>query len=199
MGLRWPRVDHGLARRHATPLLAGISLARVALTVPVMVLIYLGADVRYAYVAAAVVFTVAAATDFVDGYLARRWHRGTDLGVFLDTTSDKLLVAGVLIALAGAGRAWGWAVAVIIGREIAVLGLKAAAASDGTVVYPSIWGKIKFNVQFLAIFLAIVRYDQRFGDMFLDEWVMTAAVIVTVLSAWSYIKYLPSAFRNAAP
>lgn len=199
MGLRCPRVDHDLAPRHATPLLAGISLARVVLTAPVMALIYLGADVRYAYVAAAALFTVAAATDFVDGYLARRWHRGTDLGVFLDTTADKLLVAGVLVALVGAGRAWGWAAAVIIGREIAVLGLKAAAASDGTVVYPSIWGKVKFNVQFLAIFVAILRYNHRIGNMFLDEWAMTAAVIVTVLSAWSYLKYLPPAFRNAAP
>lgn len=199
MGLRYLHVDHDLARRHATPLLAGISLARVALAVPVMVLIYLGADVRYAYVAAAAVFTVAAATDFVDGYLARRWHRGTELGVFLDTTADKLLVAGVLVALVGAGRAWGWAAAVIIGREIAVLGLKAAAAIDGTVVYPSIWGKLKFNVQFVAIFLAILRYDQRIGNMFLDEWAMAVAVIVTVLSAWSYLKYLPSAFRDAAP
>ncbi|HET9082345.1 MAG TPA: CDP-diacylglycerol--glycerol-3-phosphate 3-phosphatidyltransferase [Trebonia sp.] len=199
MGLRYLHVDHDLARRHATPLLAGISLARVVLAVPVMVLIYLGADVRYAYVAAAAVFTVAAATDFLDGYLARRWHRGTELGVFLDTTADKLLVAGVLVALVGAGRAWGWAAAVIIGREIAVLGLKAAAAIDGTVVYPSIWGKLKFNVQFVAIFLAILSYDQRIGNMFLDEWAMTAAVIVTVLSAWSYLKYLPSAFRNAGP
>lgn len=199
MGPRYPRSDHDLTRRHATSLLAGISLTRVALAVPVMVLVYLGADVRYAYVAAAAIFTVAAATDFADGYLARRWHRGTELGVFLDTTADKLLVAGVLISLVVAGRAWGWAAALIIGREIAVLGLKAAAASDGTVVYPSIWGKIKFVVQFAAIFLAILRYDQRVGNMFLDEWAMTAAVIVTVLSAWSYLKYLPSAFRNAVP
>lgn len=194
MGPRYPRVDWGAARRHATPLLAGISLARVVAAVPVMVLIYLGA-----YVAAAALFTAAAATDFLDGYLARRWHSSTALGVFLDTTADKLLVAGVLIALVVAGRAWGWAAALIIGREIAVLGLKAAAASDGTVVYPSIWGKIKFVVQFAAIFLAILRYDQRVGNMFLDEWAMTAAVIVTVLSAWSYLKYLPSAFRNAVP
>lgn len=199
MGPRYPRSDHDLTRRHATSLLAGISLTRVALAVPVMVLVYLGADVRYAYVAAAAIFTVAAATDFADGYLARRWHRGTELGVFLDTTADKLLVTTALIALVGAGRAWGWAAAVIIGREIAVLGLKAAAASDGAVIYPSIWGKVKFTVQFIAIFLAILRYDQRVGPMFLDEWVMTAAVIVTVLSAFSYLKYLPAAFRNAAP
>lgn len=198
MGIRYLHIDD-MTRRHAAPLLAGISVARVVLTVPVMVLIYLGADVRYAYVAAAALFAVAAATDFLDGYLARRWHRSTELGVFLDTAADKLLVAGVLIALVDVGRAWGWAAAVIIGREIAVLGLKAAAASSGTVVYPSIWGKLKFNVQFIAILLAILRYDQTIGNMLLDEWAMTAAVIVTVLSAWSYLKYLPSAFRASQP
>jgi CDP-diacylglycerol---glycerol-3-phosphate 3-phosphatidyltransferase len=186
-------------RRRAAQLLNGISLARVVLTVPVMALIFLGAEAGYAYVAAAALFTVAAATDFLDGYLARKWHQTTELGVFLDTTADKLLVAGVLIALVAAGRAWGWAAAVIIGREIAVLGLKAAAASSGTVVYPSIWGKLKFGVQFAAIFLAILRYDQRIGNMYLDEWAMTVAVIVTVLSAWSYLKYMSSAFGGTRP
>jgi CDP-diacylglycerol--glycerol-3-phosphate 3-phosphatidyltransferase len=199
MGLGYPRVVGDTARRHAMPLLAGISLARVVLAVPVMVLISLGASVRYTYVTAAALFTVAAATDFLDGYLARRWHRSTALGVFLDTTADKLLVACVLIALVGSGRVWAWAAAVIIGREIAVLGLKAAAAGHGVVVSPSIWGKLKFNVQFVALFLAILRYDQRAGNMFLDEWAMTAAVVVTVLSAWSYLKYLPYAFRADSP
>jgi CDP-alcohol phosphatidyltransferase len=77
---------------------------------------------------------------------------------------------------------------VIIGREIAVLGLEAAAAGHGVVVSPSIWGKLKLNVQFVALFPAIIRYDQKVGNMFLDEWAMTAAVVVTVLSAWSYLK-----------
>jgi len=189
----------GADRRHAAQLLNGISLARVALTVPVMALIFAGAHVQYAYPAAAALFTVAAATDFFDGYLARKWHRTSQLGVFLDTTADKLLVAGVLIALVAADRAWGWAAALIIGREIAVLGLKAAAAGSGIVVHPSIWGKVKFNVQFVAILLAILRYDQRIGNMYLDEWAMTAAVIVTVLSAWSYLKYMAPAFHGTQP
>ena len=62
-------------RRHATQFLNGISLARVVLTVPVTALILLGPTVRYCFAAAAALFTVAAATDFLDGYLARRWHR----------------------------------------------------------------------------------------------------------------------------
>ena len=180
-----------LGRRPATQFLNGLSLARMVLGVPVIALILLGPTVRYCYVTAAVLFAVAAATDFLDGFLARRWHQTSDLGVFLDTTADKMLVSGVLIALVAVGRASPWAAAVIIWRELAILGLRAVAATSGTVVYPSIWGKLKFNVQFVAILLAILRYHHRIGPMYLDQWAMTVAAVVTVLSAWSYLERLP--------
>jgi CDP-diacylglycerol---glycerol-3-phosphate 3-phosphatidyltransferase len=179
-------------RRRTAQLLNGISLLRVVMILPVTVLVLLGPTVRYAYVAAAVLFTVAAATDFLDGYLARRWRATTELGVFLDTTADKLLVSGVLIALVAVGRASPWAALVIVGREIAVLGLKAAAATSGTVVRPSIWGKLKFNAQFLAIVLAMLRFPYRIGFLYLDQWVMAAAVVMTVLSASQYFTRLSS-------
>ena len=178
-------------RRHAAQLLNGLSLARMVLGVPVMALILLGPTAGYCFVTAAVLFTVAAATDFLDGYLARRWHSTSDLGVFLDTTADKMLVSAALIALVAIGRASPWAAAVIVWRELAVLGLRAAAAASGTVVYPTIWGKLKFNVQFVAILLAILRYHHRIGPMYLDQWAMTVAAVVTVLSAWSYLERLP--------
>jgi CDP-diacylglycerol---glycerol-3-phosphate 3-phosphatidyltransferase len=179
-------------RRRTVQLLNGISLLRVVMVLPVMALVLLGPTVRYAYAAAAVLFTAAAATDFLDGYLARRWRATTELGVFLDTTADKLLVSGVLIALVAVGRASPWAALVIVGREIAVLGLKAAAATSGTVVRPSIWGKLKFNVQVLAIVLAILRLPPRIGFWYLDEWIMAVAVVITVLSASQYFTRLSS-------
>jgi CDP-diacylglycerol--glycerol-3-phosphate 3-phosphatidyltransferase len=184
-------------RRRAAQFLNGISLARVVLVVPVMALVLLGPTVRYCFAAAAVLFTVAAATDFLDGYLARRWHSTSEFGAFLDTTADKLLVSGALIALVAVGRASPWAALIIVGREIAILGLKSAAATSGTVVYPSIWGKLKFNVQFVAIILAMLRYNHRIGLMYLDEWAMTVAVIVTVLSAWSYLTHFSSLLKGA--
>ena len=85
----------------------------------------------------------------------------------------------------------------IIGREIAILGLRSAAAAHGTVVYPTIWGKLKFIVQFVAILLAMLRYHHRIGPMYLDEWAMTVAVVVTVLSAWGYLARLPSLLKGA--
>jgi CDP-diacylglycerol--glycerol-3-phosphate 3-phosphatidyltransferase len=184
------------SRRHAANVLNGLSLARIILGVPVIALILLGPSTSYCFAAAAAVFTVAAATDFLDGYLARRWHRTSDLGVFLDTTADKMLVAGALIALVAVGHASAWAAAVIVWRELAVLGLKAAAATSGTVIYPSFWGKLKFNVQFVAIILALFRYHHRIGPMYLDQWAMAVAAAVTVLSAWSYLKSLPSLLQG---
>jgi len=189
-------IRDNMDQRRPAQLLNGISLARVVLAVPVLALILAGPSVRYAYVSAAILFTIAAATDFLDGYLARRWHCTSELGVFLDTTADKLLIAAALVGLVAVGRAWAWVALIIIGREIAILGLKAAAAGSGTVVYPSIWGKLKFNVQFVAVVLAILRYHERIGIMYLDQWAMTLAAVVTVLSAGSYRAQFFALFRD---
>jgi CDP-diacylglycerol--glycerol-3-phosphate 3-phosphatidyltransferase len=155
-----------------------------------------GIDHRFAI--AAVVFTIAAATDFFDGYLARRWQQTSTLGAFLDSVADKLLVAAVLLALVEVGRAWAWAAAVIIGRELAVMGLRGLAAMDGTKVPPSIWGKIKANLQFIAIGFAIIRFDEPLGAMFWDEWLMAAAVVATVISGVEYFRRYSRVLRPVA-
>ena len=67
------------------------------------------------------------------------------------------------------------------------MGLRGAVAAGGDLVRPSIWGKAKANVQFLAIFLAIVRVPERVGPLYLDEYVMIAAAVITVLSAVEYL------------
>ena len=170
----------------ATALLVRITSARIALVPLVMALVLVGGRVRYAYVAAAVLFLVAAGTDFVDGYLARRWALTTTLGAFLDTTADKLLVAGTLVALVAVERASPWIAAIIVGRDLVILGLRGVAAANAVVFPPSVWGKAKNIVQFVAIFLALLRYPEPLGPLFLDEWVMLAAAVVAVLSALEY-------------
>src|SRR5215213_11980079 len=132
---------------------------------------------------AAVLFAVAALTDFFDGYLARRWKVTTTLGSFLDTTADKLLVTGVLMALVAVERASPWIATIIIGRELVIMGLRGVIAADGSVMAPSIWGKLKTNVQFFAILLAIVRPDIVVAGAYLDEWGMALAAVVTIGSA----------------
>ncbi len=136
---------------------------------------------------AAVIFALAAITDFVDGYLARRWHTESVLGAFLDPTADTVLVIGSLVGLVAVDRVWVWAALVIIFREIAVMGLRGIVAVSGGVVKPSQWGKIKAAAQFVAILLALVRLPEPWGPFYLDEWVMLLAVAATLGSFWGYI------------
>ena len=175
--------------------LSGLTYTRIVAVPVVMALILAGPDHSGAYTAAAVVFAVAALTDFADGYLARRWAVTTKLGSFLDTTADKLLVTGALIALVNVDLASPWIAAIIIGREILILGLRGVVAAEGTVFPPSIWGKLKTNVQFVAIFLAILHLGNPIGPFRLDEWVMIAAAVITVLSAVEYLNRFASALR----
>jgi CDP-diacylglycerol--glycerol-3-phosphate 3-phosphatidyltransferase len=181
--------------RSARAIAAG-SAVRIVLT-PVVMWLVLEGDSDSAELAALVLFCVAAATDWVDGRLARRWGVTSKLGSFLDTTADKLLVSGVLIALLAAGRVSTWIVAVIIGRELVVMGLRGVVASEGEVMAPSMLGKLKTSIQFLAIALAIFRPGERILGLFVDEWVMLAAAVITVASAADYlVRVLPAVARE---
>jgi CDP-diacylglycerol---glycerol-3-phosphate 3-phosphatidyltransferase len=162
----------------------------------VMALVLAGDRVRYAYAIDGVLFAAAAFTDFVDGRLARRWKQVSDLGSFLDTTADKLLVAGALVALVSVGRASPWIAFLIIGREILILGLRGAIAADGTVMKPSIWGKLKATIQFTAITLAIVRTSTRLGPLYPDQWAMLVAAVFTIGSAVDYLARFAGIFSG---
>lgn len=147
---------------------------------------------------AAVVFAVAAATDFLDGYLARRWQTESVLGAFLDTTADKILVTGALLALVSIDRVSIWAAVIIIFREFAVMALRGVVASSGGLVRPSTWGKIKAAAQFLAIFTAYLRLPEPWGPLYADQWLMLAAVIVTIASFWGYLSAFWDVVRKPA-
>ncbi len=144
------------------------------------------------YTPAAILFVAAAATDWFDGRLARRWGVTTKLGSFLDTTADKLLVTTALMGLVAIHRASPWVALVIISREFAILGLRAAVAAGGVTFETSMLGKWKATVQFAAVTLAILRPDVTIANAYLDEWAMVATAIVT---AWSGADYL---VRSAA-
>ncbi len=136
---------------------------------------------------AAVLFLVAAFTDFLDGLLARRWQVTTKLGSFLDTTADKLLVATTLIGLVAVNRASAWVAFVIVAREFTILGLRAAVAAGGANLETSMFGKWKASLQFAAIAVAILRPHVIIGGAYLDQWLM---IIVAAITAWSGIEYL---------
>jgi CDP-diacylglycerol--glycerol-3-phosphate 3-phosphatidyltransferase len=170
----------------AARFLAAGTCVRILLAPLVMALVLAGG--QDGETPAAVLFAIAAATDYWDGRLARRWNVTTTLGSFLDTTADKLLVTGVLIALVGDDRVSPWIAAIIVGRELIILGLRGAVAVDGAVMQPSIWGKLKTTIQFIAILLAILRPGGTIGGEYLDEWVMLVAAVVTVMSAVDYLQ-----------
>lgn len=144
----------------------------------------------------AALFAVAAATDFLDGWLARRWGVTSTLGSFLDTTADKLLVATVLVALVSVGRASPWLAAVIVGRELTILGLRGTVAAEGLVFPPSPGGKAKAALQFLAILLAILRPWSPVGGAYVDEWAMVLAAAVTVATGADYLVRFSATLRR---
>jgi CDP-diacylglycerol---glycerol-3-phosphate 3-phosphatidyltransferase len=168
--------------------LAVATSVRILLS-PVVLALVLSHD----YTAAAIVFLVGAATDWIDGRLARRWGVTTRLGAFLDTTADKLLVSTALIGLVAVDRASPWVALVIIAREFTILGLRTAVVSDGRNFDTSMFGKWKATVQFIAIALAMLRPDVTIGGVFLDQWLMVLAAVIT---GWSGIDYLIR-FRRA--
>lgn len=156
-----------------------ISVARIVL-VPICVALLLGGsedDVRLA----AVVFVIAALSDFVDGYVARARNSSTTFGQFVDPLADKLLVTCVLIALVEMQRAAAWVAMVIVAREFAVSGLRMIAASS-EVIAASRLGKWKTFAQMVAI-LALMLNTSHDA---VNDVLVGVAVLLTVASAAQY-------------
>ena len=150
----------------------------------------------HTYTTAAVLFLVAAATDWFDGRLARRWNVTTTLGSFLDTTADKLLVTTTLVGLVAVHRASPWVALIIIAREFTILGLRAAVAAGGARFDTSMLGKWKATVQFVAVALAMLRPDVTIAGAYLDQWAMVVATIVTAWSGADYLARSSAALRS---
>ncbi len=138
-------------------------------------------------------FLLAAITDFVDGYLARSRKQITVLGKLMDPIADKLLVGGALISLVEIGRAPAWLVVIIVGREFAVNGLRAVAASQHIVIPAGSLGKAKMVAQVVAIGFLILNvplYTLQWGASTLELTagyvLLWIAGILTVLSGIDY-------------
>src|ERR1043166_8071225 len=97
------------------------------------------------------VFLIAAATDLLDGYLARRWGQVTTIGTLLDPIADKLLISAALISLVQVNAVPGWMVILIVGREFAISGLRSIAAAEGYTIRASDLGKTKMISQVAAV------------------------------------------------
>tara|TARA_B100000929_G_C15312455_1_gene354338 strand:+ start:58 stop:624 length:567 start_codon:yes stop_codon:yes gene_type:complete len=144
---------------------------------------------------AAVLFGIALATDWLDGYLARRWDQTSDFGAFLDPVADKLIVCGVLVMLTYRVPEFFVALpaAIIVGRELTVSALRewmAELGERGIVAVGSL-GKYKTAVQMLAIFLMLFDLFER-GTIFFVGVVLL--VISSAITLWSMVLYLKQAW-----
>ena len=131
------------------------------------------------------IFLLAALTDLADGIIARRTKAVTVTGTLLDPIADKLLMSAAFISLVELGLAPAWMVAVIVGREFAVAGLRQVAHEHGIVIAANWWGKLKTLSQIVAVSLLIVSF--QLGEWALvARWALWLALLMTVASLVSY-------------
>jgi CDP-diacylglycerol--glycerol-3-phosphate 3-phosphatidyltransferase len=178
-----------------------ITLARIAL-IPAVLILASTPGVAYAW-AACIVFVVAAATDFVDGYLARRLGLVTVLGKFLDPLADKLIVLSTLIILVGTGRAPAWLTVLLMSRELAITGLRAVASDEGFVIAAGTGGKIKTVLQLVGIGFLLVHYPLTIDGVVIDchqvgLWITYGSLVMSILSAVDYFRFFASAAAKQA-
>lgn len=180
-----------------------LTILRIAM-IPVFMAFFFLTMIPYNYFIAAIVFVLAAATDFLDGYIARKYHLVTNLGKFLDPIADKVLVSTALILMLTVDAIlpplFSIAVAVILARELIVSGFRMVAASRGLVLAADKIGKVKTVFQDLAIFVLLAGYD--FFGVFdsspdsvnpINVAGLVLLVIAAVLTIWSGVSYI---FKN---
>jgi CDP-diacylglycerol---glycerol-3-phosphate 3-phosphatidyltransferase len=184
-----------------------LSSSRIVATVLVIVLVIVNQP--WAFLTATGVFFLASITDFFDGYLARRYHVVSPLGIFLDLTADKVFVSAILIAYVQLGLVPAWIVVIIVAREFLVTGLRSMAAAKGTVIPAGKWGKQKtfitlvatggvmlakgLGASHLSLFPPMLNFNNSMlnvGDFLLliADALMVLAVIWTILSGAEYVR-----------
>ncbi|WP_314852955.1 CDP-diacylglycerol--glycerol-3-phosphate 3-phosphatidyltransferase [uncultured Granulicatella sp.] len=147
----------------------------------------LHSNLSVSWLLAMIIFTIASITDFLDGYLARKYHLITNFGKFADPLADKLLVMTAFITLVGAGVIPMWIVAVIVCRELAVTGLRLLLVNDGEVLAAAWPGKVKTATQMLAIiFLLIDDFPVKGLAFSIGTILLYVCLVATVYSGVDY-------------
>ena len=147
---------------------------------------------------AAAIYGIASLTDWLDGYLARRRKQVTPLGQILDPLADKLLISATLVSLVQLGLASAWMVGVIIGREIAVTGLRNLAYSRGLAMPAKGLGKFKMAAQVTAILLLILGWERVPALLVLGQAALWVVLVTAVASAIDYYQDFQRAMSTRA-
>lgn len=178
-----------------------LTMGRIAIIPLVLWLLQRGSP--HDCVVAALVYSGAALTDLLDGYLARRMNIVSVLGKFLDPLADKLLVMATLVWMVPLGRISEWAVVLLLGREISVTALRSIASSGGLVISAGSGGKTKTALQMAGILCLIIGYPYHLSLGFLDlGWVdlvrvgrvlVYASLVFSLVSAFQYVSLFAAA------
>ena len=139
-----------------------------------------GFDVTWNYYFASLLFVLASATDFFDGYIAREWNQMTMLGAILDPLADKMLTLAAFLGLMMIGEASAWAIYIIIVRELFITGIRTVAVSEGLSVKASWAGKVKTVAQMIAIGFLLMHWP-------LGDELLWFAVFLTLYSGAEYL------------
>lgn len=163
-----------------------LTVARVVL-VPIFLVFLLVNSVQN-FMIALIVFSIAALTDFLDGYIARKYKMITKFGKLIDPLADKLLTASAFIALTCLKLINPWIVIVILSREFIVTGFRSLAASEGKIIAASYFGKLKTVCQITTIITILLSQYLVFIDkLYLVDIFSWITLVITVLSATDYI------------
>lgn len=178
-----------------------LTMLRIFL-VPVFLIFIAVKGIPYGTIIATLIFIIASLTDQLDGYIARSRNQITTFGKFMDPLADKLLVTSALISLVELQIVPGFAAIIIIAREFAVSGLRTIAASEGTVIAASWWGKLKTIIQIAAILLLLIQVNIDQSQYLLltvktnsvldsfftyvPRYALILAVIITIISGIDY-------------
>ena len=161
-----------------------LTIFRILLSPVIGILMY--ASFTWHFQAALLAYAVAAATDTLDGEIARRRNQVTDLGKLLDPLADKLLVITILSIMVGEGTLAAWVVVIILGREFLITGLRFIAAQQGVVIASTPWGKSKTLTQNLMI--AILLLGRPYPPVGHVAFLFIGlAIITTILSGGDYL------------
>lgn len=161
-----------------------LTLLRVVM-IPFFVVFMLADLGNWAKWVALAIFVVASATDWLDGYLARKYHLVTNFGKFMDPLADKLLVCSAMICLIELGLIPSWVVIIIIGREFVISGFRLIASDNGIVIAANYWGKFKTVCQMVMIIVLIANLGGIFDV--LEQILIYASLALTVISLATYL------------
>jgi CDP-diacylglycerol--glycerol-3-phosphate 3-phosphatidyltransferase len=185
----------GTLRRDILNAPNAITVVRIAMIPVILAFTYY--EGRVNSFVAGVLFAITGATDFLDGWMARRTNTVTVVGKFLDPLADKLIVMSILIMLVHLGRVPAWLVILILAREFMVTGLRTMAMGEGIVIAAGQEGKYKTSIQLAAISFLLIHYKYRVDFLAFEvdvdanvvgTWLLYLSVAFSLWSAWAYMR-----------